>query len=163
MRPRPRDVRRHEQETDSMNAVTPRMTGELVTTASPIWRPRALAIGAATVVNLAILVVGRVASGDYPVAETAGGGEMTIGPGTVIGATLALGLLAWGLLALLERRTDRHRAARIWTGIALSVLAFSLLGPLGGVDGASKLTLTCLHLAGGMTIIPRIRRSAMVD
>jgi hypothetical protein len=146
-----------------MNAVTPRMTGELVTTASPLWRPRALVIGAATVVNLAIVIVGRAVSGDYPVAETAGGGEMTIGPAMVTGATLALGLLAWGLLALLERRTDRHRAARIWTGIAVGVLALSLLGPLGGVDGASQLTLACLHLAGGVTIIPRMRRSAVVD
>jgi hypothetical protein len=77
----------------------------------------------------------------------------------VIVVTLLVGLVAWGLLSLLERMTPR--AAAIWTAIAVIVFALSLFGPLGsGVNASSKVVLACMHVGAAAPIIPMMRRSA---
>lgn len=122
------------------------------------WQKRAMAIVAAIVANVIILIVGRVVNGEFPVA-TVGGDDQTIGFAQVIVVTVLVGLVAWGLLALLERRTARAKA--IWTAIAVIVFVLSLLGPLGsGVNTSSKVVLACLHVGAAATIIPLMRRSA---
>ena len=125
------------------------------------WQMRAMAIVDAIIVNVLILVVARVATGDYPVA-TVGDDDQTIGFVQVILVTAMVGLVAWALLALLERMTDR--AATIWTAIAVGVLLLSMLGPLGsGVDTFSKVVLALLHVGAAATIIPLMLRSTRIE
>ena len=121
------------------------------------WQIRAMAILDAIVVNVIILLVGSVVTGELPVA-TVGSDDQTIGFAPVIVATAFVGLAAWGLLALLELMTSRAKA--IWTAIAVIVFLLSLLGSLGsGVDTASKVVLTLMHVGAAATIIPLMRRS----
>lgn len=68
-----------------------------------------------------------------------------------------IGLAGWGFLAVLEKSTAR--AGRIWTIIAVAVLAFSLLGPLVAVTTAATLVLLGMHvLVGGVLIAGLVRR-----
>jgi hypothetical protein len=121
------------------------------------WQMRAMAIVEAVIVNCVILTIGRLINGEFPVA-TVSGDDQTIGFGPVILVTVLVGLVAWGLLALLERTTSRAKA--IWTAIALAVLVLSLLGPLGsGINTSSKVVLAAMHVGAAATIIPIFRRS----
>jgi hypothetical protein len=123
------------------------------------WKVRAMAIVDAIILNVIILIVGRLATGDWPVA-TVGDDDQTIGFIPVILVTLIVGLVAWGLLALLERATGN--AKTIWTAIAVVVFLLSLLGPLGSGDGtSSKVVLALMHIGAATTIIPLMRRSAI--
>jgi hypothetical protein len=125
------------------------------------WQARAMAIVDAVVLNVAILIIGRVVTGDWPVA-TVGDDGRTIGFAAVIVVTAVAGLVAWGLLALLERMTTN--AKTIWTAIAAIVLLLSLLGPLGsGVGTSSKIVLALMHVGAAATIIPLMRRSTAGD
>jgi hypothetical protein len=57
-----------------------------------------------------------------------------LNPGTVAVVSGLAGLAAWGLLALLERSTQRPR--QIWTAAALIALVVSLGAPLSGPAAA---------------------------
>jgi hypothetical protein len=121
------------------------------------WQARALAIVDAIVLNIVILLAGRVITGDWPVASV-GDDEQTIGVVAVIVVTALAGLAAWGLLALLERVTARART--MWTAVAVVVFLLSLLGPLGsGVGMSSKVVLALMHLGAATTIVPLMLRS----
>lgn len=121
-------------------------------------RMRPLAIAAALVVNIVILAVGRVATGDLPVAKM-GDDAQTIGLMPVIWVTLIAGLVAWGVLALLERTTAR--AATIWLGLATVFFLISLIGPLGqGDNTSSKVVLALMHVGAFISIVPAMWRSA---
>ena len=74
----------------------------------------------------------------------------------VVGSTVVAGLLGWGLLALLERRTSRARD--IWTAIALLVLLVSMSLPLAGTTVSTTVTLALMHVAAAAVIIPVLRR-----
>jgi hypothetical protein len=103
---------------------------------------------------------GPVAGSDFDVRTDPNGPVQHVGPASVAIVTLLVGLLAWGLLAVLERGTRRGRG--IWTAIAVPVLVISLLGPLGGVESSDKVGLLVLHLVVGATLILglRTRRAA---
>jgi hypothetical protein len=106
-------------------------------------------------------LLAAVAGTDFTVRSGADGPARPVGPGAVVIVALVVGLLAWGLLALLERTTGRGRV--IWTWIAVPLLVVSLLGPLGGVAASDKLSLLALHLVVGVTLIlglPAARRAA---
>jgi hypothetical protein len=86
-----------------------------------------------------------------------GGGERTVGPVSVVVASLLAGLAAWALLAVLERSATRP--GRTWTIIALAVLALSLTGPLGGEAGAATtLVLVLLHLTVAAVLVAGLVR-----
>ena len=141
-----------------MSTLATRISGELAAARHSTWRLRALGIELALAVNILILAAARLVNGEFPVA-TVGNDEQAIGFVPVIVVTALAGLSAWGLLALLERRSAH--AATAWTAIAVVVLAVSLTGPLGnGVDTASKLVLACLHLGAALPVIALMRRSA---
>ncbi|WP_329239504.1 DUF6069 family protein [Actinoallomurus sp. NBC_01490] len=87
----------------------------------------------------------------------AGGGERTVGPVSVVPASLLAGLAAWALLAVLERSATRP--GRTWTIIALAVLVLSLTGPLGGEAGAATtLVLVLLHLTVAAVLVAGLVR-----
>ena len=141
-----------------MNASIKRIPGQFGAARWSARQMRALAIGAAIVANVAILIVGWLAMGDFPTV-TQGGDDQTVGFAQVVVTTALAGLVAWGSLALLERMTSR--ATAIWTAIAVVVFVLSLTGPLGsGVDASSKAVLASMHVAAAATLIPLMRRSA---
>ena len=96
------------------------------------WKVRAMAIVDAIVLNVVILLGARLVTGDWPVA-TIGDDERTIGFAPVIVVTLVAGLVAWGLLALLERVTAS--AKTVWTAVAVAVF---LLSPKHGLFAARR-------------------------
>jgi len=122
------------------------------------WTSRPLAVVAAIVINIVILTIGRLVNGEFPVAKV-GSDDQTIGYVPVILVTAVVGLVAWGLLALLVRTTSRP--ALIWIVIAVVIFLLSLTGPLGsGVGTSSKVVLFLLHVGAAVPIIPMMYRSA---
>jgi uncharacterized membrane protein len=87
------------------------------------------------------------------------GPAQSIGIGQAIGASLAAGLAGWLVLAVLERRAARPRAA--WAGLALIAAAGSLALPLTAATTASATAgLIVMHLAVGAAVIPLLARTA---
>lgn len=78
----------------------------------------------------------------------------------VIISSLGAGLVAWGLLALLERYVSQAR--RIWTALAATGLVLSLGGPMSGtgIDTTNRSLLVLLHLIVAAALIPFFYRTA---
>jgi Family of unknown function (DUF6069) len=89
-----------------------------------------------------------------------GAGQIQAIPiGQAIGITVAVSLLGWLLLALLERRT-RH-ARLLWTTIALAALASSLALPLAVSTTTSAVAgLIVMHAIVGAVLIPAMAHTA---
>ena len=120
---------------------------------------RALAVAGAVAAAVAVWAVGEPLLGYDMVVKQPGQEPRDLGAGAIAVFALAASLLGWALLAGLERITSR--AGLIWTAVALTVLAASLL-PFIGVDasGGSKAVLMLTHLAVGAVLIPVFRRTA---
>ena len=119
-------------------------------------RTRALSVGGAIVAAVAVWVVAVPLLGLHLVIRFGSGAPQTIAVGFVVGATLIASLAAWGLLALLERRTARARS--IWTIVAVAVLIVSLALPLSaGTTTTSKIVLALMHVAVAAVLIPGLR------
>ncbi|WP_420823803.1 DUF6069 family protein [Streptomyces torulosus] len=92
-------------------------------------------------------------------------GEQTLAIGAAPVASVAslASLAGWGLLATLERFGVR-RARTVWTGVAVAVLAVSLLPLTGeGMDGGTRGALALMHLAVGAALIPGLRAKDTTD
>jgi hypothetical protein len=130
-----------------------RSTGSARTRNTPARtrRTRILAVLGAAAASLAVwAVAGPLAGVDLRVHV--GTRAEHVGPATVVIASVVTGLVAWALLAVLERFTPRARAA--WTVNALVALAVSLAGPLtSGTTTAAKLTLTGMHVATAVVLV----------
>jgi hypothetical protein len=68
---------------------------------------------------------------------------------TTTRSSLAAGLAAWGVHALLAR----WRRARWWPFIGSTALAISITGPSYLADGISAVALICLHVIVGVVLI----------
>ncbi|WP_329000574.1 DUF6069 family protein [Kribbella sp. NBC_00709] len=96
--------------------------------------------------------------------EARQGGVQHIGAISVVVATIVVAFAAWGLLAILERRTQRRAgwARDTWTVIATIVCVLSLGSPLtNGIGLGAKLGLASLHLIVGATVVIGLRRTAV--
>ena len=129
--------------------------------ATPTTRPRrarALAVIAATLAALAVWVITDPLLGIDLTGTTRPGSQelMSITPALVAGASLAVALAGWALLALLERFTARART--IWTAVALLVALLSLAGPMSILASteANVLALALMHLAVAAVLIPML-------
>ena len=117
---------------------------------------RLLAVGLAVVAALIVWAISALAGVELTVTSPLVG-TLSIGALLVIVSTLPLALAAWGVLALLERRSSRPRT--IWTRIAVAVLVVSV-PPLAFLDATvtTKLILAAMHLAVGLVLILMLRR-----
>ena len=112
------------------------------------------AAAAATAVWVAAVPVAGV-----DLAVEMNGHAQSVGVGAVVGVSLTVGLLGWALLAVIERRT--RRAITIWTGVALTVAVFSLLGPVtSAVTAAAAASLVALHLVVAAVLVASMRHSS---
>ncbi len=122
-------------------------------------RTRALAVVAATGATFTVWTIAHQVAGAVLIVDT-GSGRTTVTPAAVAVATVLAGLAAWGVLALLERRT--RRAATVWSATASAALLTSLLGPIGSaVDASAAVALVAMHLAAGAVVIPIMARSSV--
>lgn len=106
-------------------------------------------------------LVTQVAGVDLRAPEFGGsGGTAAVGLGQVVLVSALAGLAAWGLLALLERRTRRARG--LWLGLAVLGFLLSLGGPLSGegVTSADRGLLIALHAAVAVVLIPLLSLSS---
>jgi hypothetical protein len=132
----------------TLRAATPRHT-------SRVRIHRALiVVGAVAAALAAWALAGPLAGIDLAVGPD---GEQTVEAGAVIAGSLVSGLMAWALLAVLER--TMRRPVRAWVITAIVALLLSLSGPLGAADTASKLALIGLHLVVASVLIPGLARS----
>jgi predicted permease len=124
-----------------------------------LLRTRALGVAGAVMANVALWVIEVPILGLHLNIRFGTAPAQTIAVGFVIGATLAASLLAWALIATLERRTPRART--IWTAIAVVVLVASLSLPLyAGIAGSTKVALALMHLAAAAVLVAALRASS---
>lgn len=146
---------RHRRRTRPDRAATPAPTRRI----PHVVRTRALTVVGAVLAALAVwAVAGPVAGIDLRVAPD-GQPPHSVGPAMVALSSLTSGLAAWALLAVLERFIAR--AARVWTVIALIVLAASMLGPPAAVSTAAGVSLAAMHLVVAAALIPTLPRAAL--
>jgi Family of unknown function (DUF6069) len=123
---------------------------------------RLLAVAAAMAgALLGWTLITQVAGVDLRAPDFGGsGGTAAVGLAQVVLVTGLAGLAAWGLLALLERRT--HGARRLWLGLAMLGFLLSLGGPLSGdgVTSADRGLLIALHAAVAVVLIPLLALSS---
>jgi Family of unknown function (DUF6069) len=121
---------------------------------------RAVAVLGAVVATLVVWTVETQLLGiDLRARPVPGVAPVVVGPPAVVSFTLFAGLVAWALLAVLERVTPRVRG--VWLTIAVVALLISLAGPLGGaVTATAAVGLACMHLAAAAVLIPLLARSA---
>ena len=122
---------------------------------------RALTVLAAAVATLAIWAVEALLLGiDLRARPVPGAPPEVVGPLAIASVTLLAGLVAWGLLAVLERLTSRVQT--VWIIVTVVVLLISLGGPLGGgVTVMAAVGLACMHVAAAAVLIPLLPRSAV--
>ena len=128
--------------------------------AARLSRTRALCVAAAVTAAVAVWAVAVPLLGVQLIVRFGAGSPQTIGLGLVVGASLVASLAAWGLLAVLERRSPNAR--RIWTAAALAVLLVSLSLPLSaGTTVSTKAALAVMHVVVAAVLIYALRiRSA---
>lgn len=122
-------------------------------------RRRAATVGVAVVVSAAIWIVAVPLLGlNLLVSQFGGRPALSIGLPAVILTCLVACLAGWGLLAILERRTDR--AGRIWTIAATVAFVLSLTPLVFGPDTATStgIALGVMHLAVAAVLIPLLPR-----
>ncbi|OLT53134.1 hypothetical protein BJF88_13000 [Cellulosimicrobium sp. CUA-896] len=114
---------------------------------------------AAAVVAAAVLLAGTAAGVD--VAARSGAATRAVGFADVVVAGVIVGLLGWGVRALLARvrRDAPGRGERAWLVVCAVVLLVSLLGPLGGVGAGSVAVLLAEHVAVGAVVALGLRRA----
>lgn len=118
------------------------------TTRAPLRRVAAL--GLAIVAGLIIWAIAVPVAG---IVLTAGQGAMaqTVGPVPIVITLLVMGLIGWGVSALLSRFAPRART--VWFVVAGLVLLLSLAGPLTMAAGAAAAVLVVLHLVPGLVLL----------
>ena len=119
---------------------------------------RLLAVAVAVVAPILVWIVAYVVGVDFEVTSPAIG-TLTIDVPLVIVSTIPIVLAAWGLLAVLERRTTRARTT--WTILAVVVLVLSI-PPLALLEAtvATKVALGIMHLAAAVPLILMLRHGA---
>jgi hypothetical protein len=121
-------------------------------------RARALSAAGGVLAAVAVWIIEVPLIGIGLSIRFGSGQPQTIGIGPVIGVSLAASLLAWLLLAILDKRTPRARAA--WISAALVVLAVSLALPLTAATTTAATTgLILLHAAVAAVVIPSMART----
>jgi hypothetical protein len=106
-------------------------------------------VAAAVAAALVAWAVIRLVGVDLTLKDgtTAAGGQ--VGPVDVLLASLAAGLAAWGVYALLAQ----WRRTRWWPYVGSTALAISITGPSYLADGISAVALICLHVIVGAVLI----------
>lgn len=121
-------------------------------------RTRSLAVVIATGSAIAVWALFSAAGVEPQIPVDADRELQPLGVGPVVTVALVASFAAWLLAGALERWAA-SRARSIWTVVAVTVFALSLL-PVLSVDGAAdKLALWAMHAAVAAALIPLFRRT----
>lgn len=124
----------------------------------PTWARRLVTVLTAAGVNAVVWLVAVRVTGLELVVDAPGQGRQEIGIGVVVLATVAAGLAAWLLLAVL-RRVWAH-GAEAWTVVAVVVTALSLAAPLlSEGPAADRAVLGLMHVVAAATVVAGFRRA----
>ncbi len=126
----------------------------------PRYRRLLAILGGVAIAEILWIVANLVLGIRLQAPANDGSPAMDLGP-VFVGLTAALlSLIAWGLIALLERLTAR--AARLWLALAPLLLLVSLAMPLSGsgVSTANRAILVLMHLGVGGLLIPAFYRTS---
>ena len=116
-------------------------------------RARALAVLAAVAGALLVWVIADpLLKADLDVRFGDSGAVDHIGARAVAVTTLALGLLGWALLEVLERRSPRGQD--FWVAAAVLAMLLSLIGPMvGGMTITATAGLLAIHVSASAILI----------
>jgi hypothetical protein len=119
---------------------------------------RALAVAATVAAAAVVWVVGEPLLGNDLVVEQPGQAPLDLGLAAFVIITLGASLAGWAVLAVLERVTRYGR--RIWTGLAIAVVAVSYLPFLQAeMSAGSAAVLALVHLVVGAVLITLLLRT----
>jgi hypothetical protein len=122
------------------------------TNRTAVRRRRALTVAGATAGAMAVWLVARTA-GTEPTVTMGAQAPMVIGLPMVVLTALAASLAAWIAVSVLGRLTRHPRPW--WLTVALTTLAASFLPILSAqTNGATRITLTMMHIAVAAVLIP---------
>ena len=121
---------------------------------------RALTVLLAIAATLVVWAVEAFLLGiDLQARPVPGAPAQAVGPPAVASATLLAGLVAWALLAILERVTPSGRT--VWVAVAVVAVLVSLAAPLGGaITATAAIGLATMHLVAAVILIPLLALSA---
>lgn len=120
-------------------------------------RTRVLAVGGAVLAAVLLGLAAAVLGIELRMDMRNGQPPMVVGLPLVAGFSLAFALLGWGVLAVLERFSER--AATIWTWLAVIVLLVSFVPILSAeATAGARTVLAAMHLAVAAVLIPLLRR-----
>ncbi|MCW2912232.1 MAG: transcriptional regulator [Actinomycetia bacterium] len=132
-------------------------TARPTTSSAARRRVRAVAVGGAVLATSLLWLVAHALGTNLRVDQHNGSGSQVISLPLVIGFTLVVSLLGWGVLAVLEHYTRLART--IWSVLAVAVLLLSFV-PIVAVSATSgtKTMLSLIHIAVAAVLIPLLRR-----
>ena len=118
---------------------------------------RAFTVVGAAIASVAIWGISVPLLGAHLLIRFGSGPAQSVGVDYIIGATVIASLAAWGVLALLERRTPR--AHTIWTALAVVVLIASLSLPfIAATTTSARVVLIVMHVAVAAVLIVGLPR-----
>ncbi|MEV5576761.1 DUF6069 family protein [Spirillospora sp. NPDC052269] len=133
------------------------MTTTVTRSAALSLRLHASAIGGAVLATALVWAAARGLGAKLRVDPGDGRTAMVLGLPLIVGATLAVSLLASATRAVLDRLTDR--APAVWTGLAVTVLLVSSVPVLYvEASGSTKGTLALMHLVVAAVLIALLGR-----
>ena len=123
-------------------------------------RRAATVVGAVLAAVVVWAVAGPLLGVDLSVSFGAGEPPTEVGLLAVVVSSALASLVAWGLLALLERSTAR--GLLVWTALAVVALALSFAPLLaaGGTAAGTRTALALLHLVVAAVLVPGLRRTS---
>ncbi|MGH3715001.1 MAG: DUF6069 family protein [Micromonosporaceae bacterium] len=122
---------------------------------------RALTVATGVVAALALWAIVEYAVGiDLKAPQMQGAPQQDINAVAVLMSSLFAGLVAWGLLALLERFVNPART--VWLVLAVLGGLFSLGAPFSGtaITTGNRIALLCEHILVGIIVIGGLYRTA---
>lgn len=133
----------------------PSTSGTSGTSASRTSRPVAV-FSAVLAAVIAFVMIHTVAHVKLEVKNS--GKVQAVNMASVIIASLVAGLLAWLVVAVLDRRAKNPR--RTWQILGWLGLLVSLSGPLSlATTSSAKAGLACMHLVTAIILVPSLART----
>jgi hypothetical protein len=122
---------------------------------------RALAVAATVAAAAVVWVIGEPMLGNDLVVEQPGQAPLDLGLPAFVIITLGASLAGWAVLAVLERVTRYGR--RIWTGLAIAMVAVSYLPFVSAeMSAGSAVVLAFVHLVVGAVLVTLLLRTPRV-
>ena len=121
------------------------------------WRAGALTVGGAVLATALLWTAARILAIELRIDPRNGRAPGVVGLPFAATVTLVVGLLGWGMRALLGRFT--RRAPVVWTVLAVLVLLASFLPLFAvGATAAAKTILALMHVGVAVVLIPVLGR-----